>query len=550
MARHLKFGAWCILAVVTLTLIACGGGGGGGGGGAALSATGTVSDSTQAPVSGATVSVYNAAGTRIAQATTNVVGRYSFYGLPSNTATTNPPVTLTFKVTGPAGTFPAQADKIALTAGVATVLDFYLPSAGPATETALNSGVWQSDVQLQGPRRAVVSILPANMTGTPTDVRVAPYDVSQIGDGFPVYSVSPLAIGPGEIFELYAAAAFSVTGATFTAADLYLPVPLVLDIAAAAAVTPELYRFDETTNAWVAEPTITPTLTVDPVNAIPAFRATVTQAGYYRVGKVVPAASVTTVTGTLTYSDGKPAAGVTVHVTGSVLPNPGNAYGYQQVLVTNAQGQYTALVKTGGNTAYTFTAWGFGLELSQTSTTPTATITFAKPTNRVPATASLTLDNDFIMPNFAPASIGLIVASGRFTSDALVIDGTTDGINILTPGRADVSFNFNSFNIPFDLPRLLTLNATTKGSGIQLMTGTSFAGLAVAPATGYSYSTNGNFASIPIPDVADFPAGGMLVAVKTSNGYAKIAIDSVAVDANPDNRVLKVRSAFSLSGSF
>lgn len=539
MARHLKFGVWCILAVATLTLIACGGGGGGGGAPApVLSTTGTVSDSTQAPVSGATVSVYNVAGTRIALATTNAVGRYSFFGLPAN-------ADLSFKVTGPAGTFPAQAEKIKLTAGVATVLDFYLPSAGPATETALNSGVWQSDVQLQGPRRAVVSILPANLTGTPTAVHVAPYDVSQIGDGYPVYSVSPMAVGVDEIIELYASAAFSVTGATFTAADLYLPVPLVLDIAAAAAVAPVLYRFDETTNAWV-ETTIIPTLTVDPINATPAFLATVTQAGYYRVGKVVPA---TPVTGTLTYSsNGAPAAGVTVHVTGSVLPDPATAYGYQQVVVTDSLGQYTALVKTGGNTSYTFTAWGYGVELSQTSATPTATITFAKPTYGVPATASLVLDNDFIMPNFAPASIGLIAASGRFTTDAWVIDGTTDGINILTPGRADVSFNFNSFNIPFDLPRLLTLNATTKGSGIQLVTGTTFAGLTVAPTTGYAdYLTS---ASIPIPDVADFPAGGMLVAVKTSNGYAKIAIDSVALDTNPDNRVLKVRSAFSLSGSF
>lgn len=529
MVRQWKLIVHVALALFAVSLMACGGGGGGGGGGiapATLSLTGTVSDSAQAPVPGASVSAYSDTGTLLAQATTDVVGRYSFTGL-----STGAPLTL--KVTGPAGTFPAQAENIVLVSGVATVLDFYLPSSGPATESTPD--IWQSQAQIHGPRRAVVDLSASVLSAAPTGVNVAPFDVSLIGDGFPAYSVSPLVVGVDEIVELYAAAAFSVSGATFDAADLYLPVPLSLDIAAAAAAAPSLERFDEIANGWVPE-AVTPILTIDPVNGDPAFLATVTRSGYYRVGAPVAAE---TVTGTLTYSDGTtPAAGVTVHVTGSLLPDPLNAYGYQQVLVTDSLGQFTALVKTGGNTAYTFTAWGFGVELSQTSTTASSTLAFARPTYGVPATASVALDDDAILPNFEPSSIGLIVASGRLSGDALVIDGTT-----LTPGRADVSFNLNSFD------GTLSLNATTKGSGIQLVTGNTFAGLTAAPATGYLDATT--FASIPIPEPADFPAAGLLVAVQTSDGYAKIAIDSVAADPlNPDNRVITIRSVFSLSGAF
>ncbi|PKN13258.1 MAG: hypothetical protein CVU69_02865 [Deltaproteobacteria bacterium HGW-Deltaproteobacteria-4] len=520
MVRLLKSTGYVVLALLAVSLMACGGGGGGGGSAPTLKLTGTVSDSTQAPVDGATVFAYSDTNSIIAQATTNAVGRYSFTTLPVNAP-------LTLKVSGPAGTFPAQAEKITLSSSAPTVLDFYLPSTAPASETTAGSGIWQSPAQIHGPRRAVV----ASLSPAQTAVNVAPFDVSLIGDGYPVYSVSPLAVGVDEIIELYAAAAFSVSGATITSADLYLPVPLVLDVAAAAAAAPVLYRFDETINAWV-DTTITPVLTVDPVSSAPAFRATVTQAGLYRVGKVVPA---TPVTGTLTYSDGTtPAAGVTVHVTGSAT---GNAYGYQQEVVTDSLGQYTALVKTGGTTSYTFTAWGFGVELSQSSATPTATLAFAKPTYGVPATATLTLDDPAVLPNTSADSIGLIVASGRLSNDPVVIDGTT-----LTDGRADVSFNVNSFD------GSLTLNATTKGSGIQqAAVGKTFANLTVAPTTGYADATT--FATIPVPTT--IPTGGLLVVVKTSDGYAKISIDSVTeTPANSGNWVITFRSAFSLSGNF
>jgi hypothetical protein len=520
MIRQRKFIAHVLLALLVLSLMACGGGGGGGGGPApVLKLTGTVSDSTQAPVDGATVFAYNSAtNALIAQATTNAVGRYSFDNLQTA-------VPMTFKVTGPVGTFPAQAEKVTLATTAATVLDFYLPSTAPASETS--AGIWQSPSQIDGPRRAVV----ANISPAPTAVNVAPFDVSLIGAGYPVYSVSPLEVGVDEIIELYAAAAFSVSGATVTSADLYLPVPLVLDVAAAAAVAPVLYHFNETTNAWVAA-SVAPTLTVDPVNGDPAFLATVTQAGLYRVGAVVPASSVS---GTLTYSDGiTPAAGVTVHVTGSAT---GNAYGYQQVLVTDNLGQYTALVKTGGTTTYTFTSWGYGVELSQSSANPTATLAFGQPTYGVPATATLILDDPAILPNTSMDSIGLIVASGRLSSDPVVIDGTT-----LTPGRADVSFNVNSFD------GSLSLNATTKGSGIQQgAVGMTFANLTVAPTTGYADYTT--FAAIPIPTT--IPTGGLLLVVQTSDGYAKISIDSVTeTPANSGNWVITFRSAFSLSGNF
>lgn len=522
MAHPVKLAFRIFLVMVSVvSLLACGSGGGGGGGGGpipdpVLSLTGTVSDSTQAPVSGAVVTLYNTAGTPIDQTTTNAVGRYSFQDLGTGAERT-------IKVTGPSGNFPAMAEKITL-ADAATVLDFYLPSSAPASVApAISATTWQSPTQIDGPRRAYLE-LAAAPASTPT-VTLAPVDVSKIGDGFPTYSVSPLVLGVDEILEVYAAAAFSFSGPALTGATLHLPVPPALDTAAAAAVAPVLYRFDETTAAWVAQVAV-PVYVVDPTLGN-FFAAAVSQPGYYRVAKPVPAQPVT---GTLVYSDGTtPAAGVTVHATGS-------DYGYQQAVVTNAQGQFTALVKTGGATSYTFTAWGFGVELRQSSATPSATLGFAKPVVKVPASASLTLDDPGILPNSGVDSIGLIVASGRLNSEVKVIDGTT-----LTPARADVAFNVNSFD------GSLSLNATTKGSGIQVVAGSTFETLTTAPASGYADQST--FAAIPIPTT--LPAGGLLVAVKTSAGFAKIAIDSVTeTPAASGNWVIKFRSTFSLTGTF
>lgn len=522
MAHSMKHLAQILLTLLyVVSLMACGSGGGGGGGGAVpdpvLSLTGTVSDSTQAPVNGAVVTIFNTAGTPIAQATTNAVGRYSFNDLGTE-------ADRTIKVTGPSGTFPAQAEKITLAAAAATVIDFYLPSSAPASvATAISPTTWQSPTQIEGARRAYLQ-LAAAPASTPA-VTLAPVDVSQFGDGFPSYSVSPLALGVDELLEVYAAAAFSFSGPALTGATLRLPVPPSFDATAAATVAPVLYRLDETTAVWVAQ-TAVPAYVLDPTNGN-YFSAAVTQPGYYRVGKAVPAQPVT---GTLTYSDGTtPAAGVTVHATGG-------DYGYQQVLVTNAQGQFTALVKTGGITGYTFTAWGFGVELNQSSATPSATLGFAKPAATVPATARLTLDDPGILPNAGVDSIGLIAASGRLSSDVKVIDGSP-----LTPARADVSFNVSSFD------GSLSLNATTKGSGIQAIPGTTFETLTAAPANGYADQTT--FASIPIPTT--IPAGGLLVAVKTSAGFAKISIDSVTeTPAASGNWTITFRSTFSLTGTF
>lgn len=524
MAHPMKHMAQILIALMfVIPLMACGSGGGGGGGGTVvtpppvLSLTGTVSDSTQAPVSAAVVTLYNTAGTPITQATTDAVGRYTFHDLGTG-------ADRSIKVTGPSGTFPAQAEKFSLAADAVTVLDFYLPSSAPASvATAISPTTWQSPTQIDGPRRAYLE-LAAAPASTPT-VTLAPVDVSQIGDGFPAYSVSPLALGVDEILEVYAAAAFSFSGSALTGATLHLPVPPAFDATAAVAVNPVLYRFSETAVAWVAEAAV-PVYVLDPPNGN-FFSVAVAQPGYYRVGKPVPAQSVT---GTLNFSNGTtPAAGVAVHVTGS-------DYGYQQLLVTNAQGQFSALVKTGGSTRYTFTAWGFGTELSQDSATATATLGFAKPTASVPAAASLTLDDAGILPNVGPDSIGLIAASGRLSSEVKVIDGTP-----LTPARADVSFNVNSFD------GSLSLNATTKGSGIQAVTGTSFEALTTAPASGYADQTT--FAAIPIPTT--LPAGGLLVAVRTSAGFAKISIDSVTeTPAASGNWTITFRSTFSLTGTF
>jgi hypothetical protein len=539
MVRHLKAAAWCILAGLTLSLIACGGGGSDSPPPPPLSLTGTVSDSTQAPVSGATVTAYNSTGALVAQATTNVVGRYAFYGLPASAA-------LTFKVTGPAGTFPAQAGKVSLTAGVVSVLDFYLPSSGPATEGLTD--IWQSQAQLDAARRAVVDLSSSTLSATPTAVYAAPFDVSQIGDGYPAYSVSPLAVGVDEIVEFYAAAAFSISGATFDQADLYLPIPQALDVAAEdadLAGTTVLYRFNETTSAWVPEAAIAPILTVDPVNSSPAFSATVTQPGYYRVGQVVAAKPAT---GTLLYQTSTgtvPAAGVTVYLTGS-------NYGYQQVVVTDAQGQFSGLVKDdlAATNNFTFTAWGYGVELSETVAeadfASPQILAFAKPAG-TPTAAILKLDDPFLpAPSPGIDSIGLIVASGRLSSDIQVIDGT-----VLTPGRADVSLNINSFD------GSLSINATTKGSGILTAPGWTFANMTVAPTSGYdAYDAVLNPFPTPItlydPDPLAPPISlPLLVVVQTSGGYAKISIDSVTeTPALSGNWVITFRSVFSLSNRF
>jgi len=502
-----------LFSILTLSLYACGGGGGGGSAPAVpLSLTGTISSSSQAPVSGATVTAVNSDGTTAGSTTTDANGRYNLRGLPSATA-------LKVVATGPAGTFPAQAEGITLTAGVVSVLDLYLPSSDLATIKEGTISIWQSQAEIHGPLYAYVDL--ATAVGTPT-VYAAPFDVSAIGNGFPTYSVSPLAIGVDEILELYAAGAFSVSGATFTTADLYLPVPAALIAAAAAADdisgtdTDELYRFDTTTSSWVVTG-IDPALTLDP-SGYAAFKATVDQAGLYRVGSVLTGIGidVTEVTGTVSYLDASPAAGVTVYATGS-------DYGYQQIVTTDDTGSFTVLTKTGGTTDYEVVAWGYGLQLTASGSPPTITLPFDQPVNGVPAPATITVDE---LGTFGPVSIALIAASGRLIdNDPQTFDGAA------LRARADIAFNADTIDG-------LTISTTDKGSGI-LEVATPFDSLTSAPASGYVTAT-----ALPVGILAP-----KTYVVQTGNGYAKISVDDI-IDNGGNSWTLEIRAAFSNTGAF
>jgi len=488
---------------LVLALTACGGGGGGGGGTPSL--LGNVSDSTRLPMTGVSVAAYDDTGMQVGSATSDAAGRYTLLNLPTGKP-------LTIVATGPAGTFPAQSTDITLVAGMVSLLDFYLPSTAVASSPA--AGIYESAAVLRFAQVAVLNVNGTTFSAAPTEIYLAPFDVNEIGNGYPVYSVSPLAIGDSSITELFAAAAVEMSNGgsdvTFDSADLYLPIPL--NLVATTPATADLYRFDPTTSAYVVEGTAT--LTTDPVNGDPAYLAAITTSGLYRVGA---AATADSTLGTILYQDLTPAAGITVFVTG-------DDYGYQQVAMTDANGQFTALTKTGGSSRYEFVAWGYGLQLSATAAAASTTLPFNEPAVNTPAATSITL------ASAGPVSIGLIAASGRMSTDPEVIDGTPT-----TPGRADVSFTYDAFNG-------LTLNGTTRASGIQEITGASFESLGVAPATGYSAYDGFTFPSITIN-----PAGGQVFAVKTDVGYAKISIDSVS---GSDPYTLEIRARFSLTGRF
>jgi len=485
---------------LVLSLVACGGGGGGGG---TPNLLGNVADSTRQPLAGVSIAAYDNNGKQVGSTKSDAAGRYKLR------VPTGKPLTLV--ATGLTGTFPAQTENITLVSGSSTLLDIYLPSTDVATESSAN--VWQSQAVLRSMQAAV---LDATLSAPqPTAVYLAPYDVAEIGNGYPIYSVSPFALADSSITEYFAAAGVT-TDVAFDQAVLYLPVPL--NLVTTPPANADLYRFDPTTHAYVVAGTAT--LGTDLVNGDPAYFATITADGLYRVGTSTANNADSTV-GTVLYQDLTPAAGITVFVTGT-------DYGYQQIAVTDVNGQFSALTKNGGSSSYEFVAWGYGLQLSATDTSPSTTLPFNEPMSGTPAATSITLDDVL-----GPISIGLIAASGRMSTDDQIIDGTLTAL-----ARADVSFNVSAFG-----PDPLTFQATTKGSGIQEIIGTSFDNLKSVPTSGYVAYDGFTFPSLVINPAG----GGQVFVIQTDVGYAKVGIDTVS-GAGP--YTLEVRAAFSLTGKF
>ncbi len=423
--------------LVLFSLVACGGGGGGGDGDstpvAAVSLTGTVTDTTQAVVAGAQLTVTNAAtGASVASTTSDAAGRYSLRGLPASTA-------LRVLVAGAQGYFPISA-VVTLSGTGASVVDVWLPStrdkvskviqfatiASGATggtvvsSTTIGSGETAS---LVVPGGSLEDSAAAVYSGAAT-IYLAPLEVGKLGTGFAPYQVAlPAAAGdsypadfPSNILELYASAAlemFAADGSDLGSDGttvLSMPVPSApayLRTSAAAAVTPILWRYDSAVTAWV-EMAEVPTFN----GGTNTFSANVNQSGFYAVGVTSPATSIS---GRLLYSDGTtPAAGVTVYVTGLDAA-------YQQIVISDSTGNFSALVKDASQARLDFVGWGYGLQLGGSdnpsidlATDPAAIgdvmLNYAQPVVDVSSPAVIQLDESDVS---APVTTGIILSSGR-----------------------------------------------------------------------------------------------------------------------------------------
>lgn len=444
--RLTKWGMILTLVSLVTLLSACGGGGGGGG--AAPIILGTVTDSNQMPVAGATVQLVDTTGV-LGSATTDAAGRYSIAAPASGT-----PFNLV--ATGFNGV-QTGAEGLA-SAGVSTVVDLYLPVDETGSAVTLPSAAVNSSTTIGSARPSSVdtSAFTAN-TGAAV-IYQTPVDVTRMEGSIAPPPLAPLAAGPGEILELFAAGGFDIEAAGVPIAfgtdiaDFYLPVHNSSAAAAPAAtdVGVFLQYFDTATGDWVDDAAAF-VLGTDPTASFPAYVVSADKAGFWRVGQAVAA---TTISGIVRYADATPAAGVTVYVNGA-------NYGYQQVAVTDTTGAYSVKAKTGGSTNLSYVAWGGTAQFSD-SATVTATGTTQTNNVNLPfdppgATVTLVLD-DVTQPSF-----GFNFASGK------LVDGTSDTAantsdifitaSIFALDRLSISVN----NTP---SRGWTLNGTPAGSTV------------------------------------------------------------------------------------
>lgn len=542
---------WLVIGMFILPLFACGGGGGGGTTASvpgeeptppppAVVLSGTITDLTQDHVGGAMVTVTDfTTGAAVFATTADAAGRYSF-------DETQLPMGVILNVTaeGPAGStgyFPASA-KTLLSTDRASVLDLMLPSTRyrgalepTVSGTIYNSvgGLVESETFIDGPYSAFLNLPADSLLNVPApdtaDVYLTPIDISQLGNGFGYYqTVLPLAATIGDIYpgddivtnpqvlELYAAAAFEILDSTNTplaidpaAVDpVVLTLPIPVDLQGTAPTSALLWLFDRASGKWEAVGDATKNVTV--------YTADVTMPGLYLVADTFDA---TLITGQLLFSDGGPVAGATVYVNGTVGDT------YQQVLSTDATGNFVGLVKNTGTADFQFVILMSGVQVTHTRSVSwddilplSVDIGFPEATTMGTITLDSGDEND-------PNTIGFLPASGRLyveTDDA----GDTDPVAI--SDVADVNFVADIFG------ENLSIQPTATGSEIKLSSSTVWSTTAI-----------------------DLTAGTTDVVVDVKTGdtdpatgepfYARITIDEVTQSIGGNIWTVTFSSQFSLT---
>lgn len=535
-----RVGYLLVVGIALLGMTACGGGGGGGSAPApTATVTGTVTGNQQQTPTQVTVSALDAQGQTVKSTTTDAAGRYTLAGLPAGQ-------TLTLQATGGSESFAASA-AVNLPADVTSVVDLYLPNdiaTSPATVDLATQSTDQtisSSDSVDNATTVRVTIQVADdftsggsaFTGT-LEVAVTPIDVSRLENGLAPPPIAPLAVGANQVLELFAAgglglhdtAGNAVGIASNSTLTLELPVPSAYTTAAVDADTAgtlQVQHFDTATGSWVDVDTVSASLNGAQTHIV----LEVDEPGLWRVGQAVTAADIS---GTLQFSDGSPAAGVTVYANGG-------DYGYLQVTVTDASGNFSLQAKDNAPVDLEFVAWGNGLQLSDTQSITsldattgdlgTVSLSYAKPTAGVPSAVTLTLD-----PN-AIQSYALHLASGR----VLPFD-----TGIVTYNSAE-SFSEMFFSTNTIDPLILEANEDSGANPLayfEVITNTAFDNVTdISSLTFADVSVDLSTATAPV-----------VVGVKTQDGhYGKLSIDTIT-DNQDGTWTITFRSMFSLDGTF
>lgn len=542
-------GKWLgVLLFSSFLLTACGGGGGGGGVPVTATLTGTITDSTLAPVAGATVQINDG---RLH--TTNAAGRYAIAGLPGGT------YRLTFA--GPtAEYFPATAN-ITLTTGKTTILDLFLTRATGQAVDSSTGGAITSEVFIDGPLFAGYNLAPNELTTDGTTpfaglatAYLAPIDVSKPGHGLANFQATlgmffPALALDTAILETYGSAGLNLTDAAGAALSLNaaptstltipIPVPLQTTVPPPPASI-DLWYLDTATGTWLPNATQATLVDTNTDGTGDSYTGVVSSPGLWRaaVERTQAAGELSEISGTLLFSNGAPAGGVTIYLNGT-------DHGYQFIATTSGTGTFALPAKTGGDYELNFSIpanraqWPHQETITNLAAGDVSLgnimLPYAPPVVGGAARATITIDGRPAGAT-APNTLGYLLAAGR------QISGDDD--LLAAQNVADVTFLAND---PALLFGAVTLTPTQSGGGIQRVANT-FEGLTTAPAAGYFSLANlpeqytiANLETAPKP---------ILVAVKTPYGhYAKISIDSVTT--NPDGAWrVTFRHAFSLSGNF
>lgn len=547
---------WLAVCVISLSLIGCGGGGGGGGASEVATPvapvtpavpltatlTGTITDTTLAPVAGATVRINNTAA-----ATTDAAGRYTITGLTENTS-------LLVAFAGPTAAFFPAAATVRLIGGKTTALDLFLTKATGQTVNAATGGTITSQTYLDPPGNAVYNLAAndllsgAALYGGNATVYLAPVDVGKPGHGLAIFQASLGALvrvlaADTKILETYGSAGLNITDAAGTplaivappSSTLTIPIPATpAQLRTNAPASIDLWRLDTATGSW----THTPGETANKVGD--TYTAAVSSPGLWRaaVERTQSAGELTAITGTLYFNNGTTASGATIYLNGT-------DHGFQSIGTTGANGTFSLPARTGRNFTLNFVVWANGAQwpYQQTITSLGAanaglgniTLPYSPPVAGTTATATIKIDS--MTTNTNPVQLGYLLAGGR------QISGKEDTLAV--EQISDVVFIANAAIPPFGAA---TLTPSRNGGGVQVVAGNTFEGLTTAPTVGYFTSADAPAQyTIANLETATLP---VLVAVKTAQGhYAKISIDAVTAFGATGWQVT-FRHAFSLTGTF